>query len=190
MSTVTSKSGDAFEKSKSPKGLSKIAFKESDFILDGYELLDSAKGDLNLDEYEDMILILNKKGQSVNSNGENPEERPLLILTGQADKTYKQLSRNDNAVYCFDCGGMMGDPYAGLTIKNGYFSVEHYGGSGWRWSRIITYKYSKADKTWYLHKDGNESFHASEPDKVESKILTKKDFGKVQFEKFNIYEEK
>ena len=84
----------------------------------------------------------------------------------------------------------MGDPFMGIKIKNGYFSVEHYGGSSWRWTRIITYKYSKQDKEWFLHKDGSESFHASEPQKVETKIKTTKDFGQIKFEEFDIYDDK
>lgn len=44
------------------------------------------------------------------------------------------------------------NPYSGLTIKNGYFSVEHYAGSAWRWTRIPTFKYSKAENDWFYIK--------------------------------------
>ncbi len=101
--------------------------------------------------------------------------------------TFKVVARNDNTVYCIDCGGMMGDPFQGITIKKGYFSVEHCGGSAWRWTRIITYKYSKAENYWFLYKDGSDNFHTSEPEKVECKIRTTKNFGKIPFDKFDIY---
>jgi hypothetical protein len=158
------------------------------FIPEGYSLLDSATGDLNLDAYPDMLLVLKKNGEDSTSDiVDHQEKRPLLILTGQADKQFKLSARNDNTVYCVNCGGMMGDPYMGIVIKKGYFSIEHYGGSAWRWTRIITYKYSTAEKYWYLHKDGGDSFHTSDPDKVETKIRTTKEFGKVRFEQFNLY---
>jgi hypothetical protein len=160
------------------------------FVPKDYTILDTVTGNLNLDKYPDMILVLKKNGEEKTSDVVNhPEKRPLLILVGQPDGTFKLVARNDNTVYCIDCGGMMGDPYQGITIKNGYFSVEHYGGSAWRWTRTITYKYSKVKNYWFLHKDGSESFHASEPEKVKSKTRTIKNFGKVAFDKFDIYKE-
>ena len=160
------------------------------FVPEGYKVLYTASGDLNLDQYPDMILVLKKDGEETTSNVvDHPEKRPLLILLGQADNTYKLAARNDNAVYCVDCGGMMGDPFMQVVIKNGYFSIEHYGGSTWRWTRIITFKYSSADNYWYLHKDGGDSFHASDPENVTTKVRTTKDFGKVPFDKFDIYKE-
>ena len=81
------------------------------------------------------------------------------------------------------------DPKQGVTIKNGYFSVEHYGGSGWRWTRIVTFKYSPADKNWFLHKDGGERFNAISKEEVKTTVKTVKNFGKVPFQKFDIYKE-
>lgn len=160
------------------------------FIPDNYSVLDTASGDLNLDENPDLILVLKKNGEdTLSAVVDHPEKRPLLILLRNANNELRLETKNDNTVYCIDCGGIMGDPYMGITIKDGYFSVEHYGGSAWRWTRIITYKYSKKDNQWYLHKDGSESFHATDPEKVESKVRTTKDFGKVKFEEFDIYKD-
>lgn len=162
----------------------------SSFIPDNYSILDSVRGDLNLDKIPDLIIVLKKNGEdSLSDVIDHPEKRPLMILIQDNNGKFKRAKRNDNTVYCVDCGGVMGDPYAGITIKDGYFSVEHYGGSSWRWTRVITYKYSKEVNDWFLHKDGSESFHASDPEKIESKIKTKKDFGKVKFDQFDIYKE-
>ncbi|WP_133943908.1 hypothetical protein [Epilithonimonas xixisoli] len=161
-----------------------------EFVPKNYSVLDTVSGDLNLDEINDYILVLKKNDEDTLSDViDNPERRPLLILLRNKDNKLQLARKNNNTVYCIDCGGMMGDPFMGVTIKNGYFSVEHYGGSAWRWTRIITYKYSKQDNEWFLHKDGSESFHATEPEKVESKIKTTKDFGRVKFETFDIYRE-
>ena len=160
------------------------------FVPEGFAVLDTTSGDLNLDQHQDMIMVLKKNGEDTTSDVVlHPEKRPLLILIKQADKTYKLAARNDNAVYCVDCGGVMGDPFMEVVIKKGYFSVEHYGGSGWRWTRTITFRYSPVDNYWYLHKDGGNSFHASEPEKMTTKVRTTKDFGKIPFDKFDIYKE-
>ncbi|NTE04571.1 hypothetical protein G6M26_40555 [Agrobacterium tumefaciens] len=160
------------------------------YIPTGFDALEMAKGDLNRDAYADIILVLKKKGEEKTSDViDHPEKRPLLILLGQADKTYKLAAKSDNSVYCVDCGGMMGDPFTGITIKNGYFSVEHYGGSGLRWTRIVTFKYSPAEKNWFLYKDGGERFHATAPEEVKTEVKTVKNFGKVSFQKFDIYKE-
>ena len=160
------------------------------FILPNYSILDTASGDLNGDAYPDKLLLLKKRGEDTSSDvTEHPEKRPLLVLTGQQDATYKLAARNDNAVLCVDCGGVMGDPYMRLVIKGGYFSIELAGGSSWRWTRTVTFKYASNVHSWFLYKDGQGSFHASEPDKVETKLYTVKDFGKIRFEQFDVYKD-
>lgn len=159
-------------------------------IPKGYAVLESQKGDLNRDAHPDLLLVLHKPDEKETSDvTSHPTKRPLLLFIGTGAQNFRLIARNDNAVYCVDCGGQMGDPFTGVTIKNGYFSVEHYGGSGWRWTRIITFKYSPNDQNWYLYKDGRESFHASDPEKVSEKIKTSKEFGKVSFSNFDIYKE-
>lgn len=160
------------------------------FIPPDYSILDTAGGDLNGDAYPDKLLLLKKRGEDTSSDvTEHPEKRPLLILAGQQDATYKLAASSDNAVLCVDCGGVMGDPYMRLVIKGGYFSVELAGGSSWRWTRTVTFKYASGEHNWFLYKDGHSSFHASEPGKVETKLYTAKDFGKVSFEQFDVYKE-
>ncbi|MDJ1483181.1 hypothetical protein QNI16_21970 [Cytophagaceae bacterium YF14B1] len=157
------------------------------FIVKGYEVLHKENGDLNKDGKSDCLLILKVKDEDKKTENEVP--RPLLILIRQPDGKLKQVARNDKVVLCYQCGGVFGDPFSDITIKNGYFSIEHYGGSSWRWTRIITFKYNPTDKKWYLHKDGSDSFHTSEPDKVETKVKTTKDFGKVLFENYDVNKE-
>lgn len=160
------------------------------FVPANYTTLDTVTGDLNLDGIQDLILVLKKNGEDTLSNMvDHIEKRPLLLLLRNAKNELELARKNDNTIYCIDCGGMMGDPYVGVTIKDGSFSVEHYGGSAWRWGRATTYKYDKEASEWFLDKDESESFHTSEPEKVKHKIKTAKDFGQVKFEEFDIYKE-
>jgi hypothetical protein len=168
--------------------IEKLPVQLQKYVPAGFSAMDTVYGDLNRDSYRDLVMVLRQNDEDTITM--QSTKRPLLLFTGEADGTLKFAARNDNVVYCISCGGVMGDPYQGITIKNGYFSAEHYGGSSWRWTRIITFRYSAKDNTWILHKDGGESFHAAEPEKTETKIATEKDFGRILFEKYDneIYE--
>lgn len=160
------------------------------FVPDGYEAISATTGDLNLDSFADVILVVKKPNEKETSDVvDNPTKRPLLVLLGEGKNKYKLAGRNDNVVLCVDCGGIFGDPFNGISIKNGFFSVEHYGGSAWRWTKIITFKYSPTDKNWLLSRVGSDSYHASNPNKVEKSVKTAKNFGKVLFEKYDGYKD-
>lgn len=149
----------------------------NDFVLSGYKVLDVTEGDLNRDEYTDVVLILAHENEE--EIGDSP--RPLFILTRDADDMLHLTARNDDVVLCVQCGGMFGDPYQKTVIKNGYFTVEHYGGSSWRWTKYITFKYSSKQSDWYLHKITDESYHSAEPDNKETSTKTRENFGTVLF---------
>ena len=173
-----------------PQGLAK-------FVPAGYTAIDSTSGNLNPDPYPDMILVLKKDGETASSdNAHNkPEKRPLLILTGQGDNSYKLEKRNDNVVLCVDCGSGQTDPFTGITIRHGYFSVEHGMAGGSQQVKIITFKYDKQRANWFLHQDGaiNYKFNDSTDDYAEAlekdneQIRRKKDFGLIPFEEYNVY---
>lgn len=157
------------------------------FVPAGYQVLDANTGDLNRDAYPDRVLVLRDAATDTATTSLPAAEtpRPLLLLLGQPGGGYKLAARNDSVVLCANCGGMMGDPYQAVAIKNGYFSVEHYGGSAWRWTQVTTFKYNPADRRWYLHRHGGESFHATDPDgKTETHVQTTRDFGRVRFEHY------
>lgn len=160
------------------------------FVLDGHVILDFQKGDINNDQREDVILIQKAINETETSDViDNPTPRPLMLLLREPNGGLKLAARNDQAVLCVDCGGVMGDPYQGITIKGNYFSIEHYGGSSWRWTKVVTFKFDPSKQEWFLHKDGGQSFHASEPDStMEEKVETTKDFGVVKFTDYIIYE--
>ena len=152
-----------------------------DFVLKGYSILDKSSGDLNQDGYTDYIVILRNNLDTISAD----TARPLLIIHGQQNGTYKLAGRNDSIVLCKACGGVFGDPYSAITIKDNYFSVEFYGGSNWRWSRVITFKYNTITKSYILHKDAGESFNAFEPDKIEYESYHKELWNKIPFKTYS-----
>jgi hypothetical protein len=158
--------------------------KISKFIPEGFTLIDTAMGDLNLDKYGDIILVLKTIGEDTALDA-TEYKRPLLLLLGNADHTFTLAARNDDVVYCYRCGGMFGDPYDGVRIRKGVFTVNHFGGSNERWSNAITFKYSPTDKTWYLYRIVDEGWSVFHLNKIESSAKTKKDFGVVSFKNYN-----
>ena len=154
------------------------------FIPEGELVLDYEYGDLNKDDLKnDVILIAHDAKAEREEEGEELK-RTTYILTRTSDNKLKEEAMNEIVVMCSSCGGVFGDPYNNIVIKNGYFSLEHYGGSNWRWTQIFTFKYNEEKKNWFLHKSGGESYHTGEPDKVEETVKTTKDFGVIAFEDY------
>ncbi len=159
-----------------------------EIIPKGYEIRDSVSGNLNNDQFNDMIFVLKVSNEdSLASKSEVTVKREAIILYGTA-KGYSIVARNMNAVYCATCGGVMGDPFVGLTIENECFSISHYGGSSWRWGRVSTFSKNRAGK-WILSQDEDETFSVHNLDSSEIKTTTPNDFGVITFEKFDIYKE-
>ena len=155
------------------------------FTIPNHEVLEVATADLNRDGRPDYLIALQPAGAE--EEGELDERpRPLLIVVRSADGTLELAARNDRAIFCRDCGGMMGDPFQGLDASPGRFTIRHYGGSAWRWSDETTFAWSRRDRSWQLVEVKTESFHASDPDNGESETLTPpKDFGKIDFREFD-----
>lgn len=150
------------------------------FVEQGSKAIALKSADLNGDGLKDYILVLERE-----NNTEN--QRPLLILVRGKDKKLTEAKRNEKIVMCSDCGGMMGDPFQGVTVGKNTFTINHYGGSAERWSVSYKFNYSRIDKTWQLVRIENGSFNANEPNKtMKRKIKTPpKDFGKVDIADFN-----
>jgi len=110
------------------------------FIPPGYEILDTCSGDINKDGYFDLVLVLKDLDKDTLT-----DERRLLIVLLNDGTTYKEISRSKKAILSKDEGGIFGDPYAGIKIKNGVLIVDHYGGSSWRWAYTHKFRYENGD---------------------------------------------
>jgi hypothetical protein len=149
------------------------------FVLPNHDVLKFQKGDLNKDNIEDIVLVLEQK------DGDDMAARPLLLLLQDAKGVYTLAARNDKVVACKGCGGMMGDPLAGIAIKNGFFTIEEEGGSRERWTRYITFQYDAAQKTWVLHRIDETMVDTLEPKNDTKSVKTAKNFGKILFAQYD-----
>lgn len=158
------------------------------YVPRGFSVSDQYNADINQDGFNDKILVLTDMREVSPAQTEEGPRRLLVILLGTKEG-FTVAVETDRVVYCKTCGGMMGDPYVRIAIKPPFFTVEHYGGSAWRWKRYTTFKYAKEQKSFLLHKDGHEFFNASAPNKVQKIIQTSKNFGNVKIQDFDIYKE-
>jgi len=136
------------------------------FIPNDYDTLYDgvARGDLNKDGIEDIVIVIGSKWEqdenwSEKASDSNVAPRLLIILFG-TDSGYVQIAKNDKAILCKDCGGIFGDPFAGIEINKNVLSINHYGGSNWRWG--YTHKFRFQDKDFFLIGQIKYSFLAVE----------------------------
>jgi len=145
-------------------------------------LLDHQIADLNGDDRPDIVFIVEGKSGESDDDG----QRSLLIAVRQPDGSLKTVKQSDKVVYCRQCGGVFGDPFAGLEAARGGFSVNHYGGSNWRWSNSFRFAYSRRDDSWQLIRVEESSFHTANPNRIKSKAYKPpSDFGKIDIADFD-----
>ncbi|HEX5872284.1 MAG TPA: hypothetical protein VFY65_17770 [Longimicrobium sp.] len=156
------------------------------FVLPGTRALCAAAADLNGDGLRDYVLVLEKEKEDTAALDLPETQRPLLVVVGQPGGTLHVAARNDRVVYCADCGGVFGDPFEGVDVGPGTFTVLHYGGSAWRWRTDYTFRYAPQARTWRLTKVGELSYHTSDPDKMEQTVfVSPDDFGDIDLADFH-----
>jgi len=167
-----------------------LPYKISKFIPEGYTLIDTAMGDLNLDKYKDIILVLKTIGEDT-ADYTWDYKRPLILLLGHSDETFTLVARNDNILFSYDRSNPYGDSYNGIKINKGFFIVKQIsGGATFTSEEEITFKFLIADKTWYLFKVVEESWSRKRTKKGieradnDTKTYTQKDFGVISINKY------
>lgn len=164
----------------------KIPAEVAPFVETGTRAIALESADLNGDGTKDFILILQKEKPALGEYELPEKSRPLLILTRSADGKLTTTKRNEDLVLCAQCGGVFGDPFEGVRVGRGTFTVDHYGGSNWRWKTTHRFNYSRIDKTWQLVRVENLSYHTSNPNKVKTEIETPpRHFGKIDIADFD-----
>ena len=108
----------------------------------------TAMGDLNKDKIEDAILVLQHKEENADDleskDVDSIPSRLLVVLFGKGN-AYELAATSDSAVLCKHCGGMMGDPFQGVSIEKGIIVLYHYSGSAWRWGYTHRFRFQQND---------------------------------------------
>lgn len=157
------------------------------FLPTGHVVQDTLAADLNNDGHTDMLLLVAKEDEAQRLEaGEEEVPRQLFILVHDPHEGWMLGGHSYYAVLQANMSGAFGaDPYQGLSTNHqGSFSIEHYGGSSWRWSHTTTFTYSAPDHAWILASERNESYHTGNPEATTVSLKTAKDFGKILFDDY------
>ena len=151
------------------------------FIPKDYDTLlyGVAKGDLNKDGFEDVVLALYHKMETRPVDSVDIDSIPsrILMILFRSKDGYRKIDESSTALLCKYCGGVFGDPFAGIEIKKNVLNIYHYGGSNWKWS--YTHKFRFQNGGFYLIGQISNSWWAVKPcDKLN-------DFAGLEYEDIN-----
>jgi hypothetical protein len=171
--------------------------KLKDFIYKGYEINLLDKGNLNLDEFSDRTLLLEKK--DFNSIKDDRPNWILLLLLGKGNNFYQLAARNDSLfddlTFNSDCKPCQ-NVNDTIKIDNGKLKITlSLGGSSAAVLSEYTFNYSVDKKDWYLTSIMRQEsdYEFNDEDQVIGKVTSKKryytikDFGKKSIKDFSNY---
>lgn len=104
--------------------------------------------DLDGDGSRDWLLVL-ERVSPVPTGWTDERKRTLLLVVRDRAGGLRLAARSDRAVLSSNFGGLM-DPFADVSAGRGTFTLQHYGGSAWRWEWDFTFRYVPARGTWEL----------------------------------------
>lgn len=129
------------------------------FLPEGYTFIDSAKADFNGDGWVDLALVMAlKNNQTTDDSWKADCQRGLLILE-RTFTGYKTSAWTPEGVLCSGCGGVFGDPYAGMEFNKQVLKVKHFGGSNWKWTQDYTFRYQ--NNQWILIGLTHDNFYGA-----------------------------
>lgn len=105
--------------------------------IENQKVISFAKGDLNEDNKDDIVVITEKE------TGER-----ILSLFFYEKNAYCLSLQTKEAVLLSKEGGPYGDPFESLKIENGCVVLNFLGGSAKRWAESFYFHYQNED--WYL----------------------------------------
>ena len=104
----------------------------------GWKLIDSITGNLDQDSIKEKVVIYNTTDST-----DFGKHRELRIFKKEKENWVLWKSSR-TALLNSDDGGMMGDPYGGVEIKNHVLHIYHNGGSSWKWGYTDKYRFQNS----------------------------------------------
>ncbi len=126
---------------------------------EGIEVKEAYKGDIGKDGQVELVAVLEyfvPRGPE-SERGEH-YSRILCLFTPQGEK-YALAYRNDWILPNSDSGGVLGDPFVGIEIKDGVLVLSRYGGSSSRWGYDYLFEMSKEELVLTKVVEINHSTH-------------------------------
>jgi hypothetical protein len=159
------------------------------FVEAGATPLALERADLDGDGRQDVLLAYQRPAADAAEDLPSTQ-RPLLILLRQPDGGLRLAARNERVILCEECGGMLGDPFQGISTGKKSFTVHLHGGSRYRWGFDYRFAWSRRDQTWQLVSVVETEIDTlAEEDEAREGISREyrppRDFGKIGFAAFD-----
>lgn len=107
-----------------------------------YSIVDTVTGDLDQDGIKELVVAYNT--EEINEDRDQGVPRELIIYKKQNDG-WTVWKRSNQALYGSQDGGMMGDPFGSIEIKNGILMISESGGSSWKWGHTDKYRFQNGE---------------------------------------------
>lgn len=103
-----------------------------------YVMIDSDMRDIDKDKEPELMVLYTVSSRS-NQNFGLPRE--LIIYKTAADGALIPWIRSKSAVLDAEAGGIMGDPFMGMSYEYDTLVISHFGGSQIKWSYTDKYRF-------------------------------------------------
>lgn len=113
------------------------SFGQDHLIPSKYQPIKEVYGDLDKDTISEKVVVYNMSNQEDEING---VDREVIIFKKDKEK-WVIWQRSTTAVGNSKDGGMMGDPFEDIEIRNGVLLISQSGGSSWKWGHTDKYRY-------------------------------------------------
>ncbi len=101
----------------------------------GYTILAQEEGDLTKDSIAEKVIVFN-----TDDSTDFGTIREIDIYK-KSDNKWSLLASSKNAIGRSEDGGMMGDPFESIEIKDGILIIKQSGGSCWKWFKTDKYRF-------------------------------------------------
>lgn len=153
-------------------------------VPENYTIISKVMGDLDKDGVKELVVAYNTK----TPEDELDNVARALIIYKLVNNKWSEWKKSEQALYGSADGGMMGDPFGSIEIKNGILLVMQQGGSSWKWE--ITDKYRFQNGNFYLIGYTSVSGKPCEYwDNIDFNLSTGKMLVKREYEKCNNHSE-
>lgn len=104
-----------------------------------FKILDEIEGDLDKDGISEKVIVYDTEKET-----DLGTERQIFIYKKTNDK-WELWKSSVGAILPSQHGGMMGDPFDGISIERNCIVIYHYGGSRQKWSYTHRFRYQSGD---------------------------------------------
>lgn len=103
-----------------------------------YTMIDSVLLDTEKDHAPELLVVYTVTNPSDADYG---SPRELIIYKPSPDGILQPWIRSRTAILDAEGGGIMGDPFMGISFDNDQLTINHFGGSQIKWSYIDKYRF-------------------------------------------------